>query len=61
MSRLPAGLEPWGEALQVLDVELLVGLAPMLRAVEALLTRHEQRAHETGDPNGCLLYTSRCV
>ena len=61
MSRLPAGLEPWGEALQVLDVELLVGLAPMLRAVEALLTRHEQRAHETGDPNGYDGMTTRGV
>ncbi len=61
MSRLPAGLEPWGEALQVLDVELLVGLAPMLRAVEALLTRHDQRAHETGEPNGYDGMTTRGV
>lgn len=51
-ARLPAGLEPWGEALSVLTPELASGLLPLLRGLDELIGRSDAGPGATGPLDG---------
>ncbi|WP_377321843.1 hypothetical protein ACFJIY_21465 [Pimelobacter simplex] len=52
MTRLPAGLAPWSEALAVLDPALAVVLGPMLHRIDDLVARLDDHGGADGDPDG---------
>jgi hypothetical protein len=52
LPRLPAGLEPWGEALAVLTPALADGLLPMLHGLDSLIHRHDSGPGTSGPPDG---------
>jgi len=50
--QLPPGLQPWGEALAVLDPELAIALGPLVRQLDQLITRQDVGAGTHGPLDG---------